>query len=103
MGAHGHTGLVGGERHTSAAKVAGAPIAWGVCEVPGWGHQLRAERVLSEMRAAGLSATELGPEGYLPSEPAQLSALLASHGLTCVGRFAPVVLHDADRDPVADI
>ena len=31
-------------------RVAGAPISWGVCEVPGWGVQLPAERVLSEMR-----------------------------------------------------
>lgn len=87
----------------STAKVAGAPISWGVCEVPGWGHQLSAERVLSEMRVAGLSATELGPEGYLPSEPAQAKKLLSSHGLTCAGTFAPVLLHDADHDPVADI
>ena len=21
-------------------RIAGAPISWGVCEVPGWGHQL---------------------------------------------------------------
>ena len=87
----------------SRARVAGAPISWGVCEVPGWGHQLGPGRVLSEMRAAGLSATELGPEGYLPSEPAQLTALLRSHGLTCAGTFAPVLLHDADHDPIADI
>ena len=29
-------------------RVAGAPISWGVCEVPGWGYQMEAERVLSE-------------------------------------------------------
>src|SRR5262245_53237582 len=23
-----------------ADRIAGAPISWGVCEVPGWGHQL---------------------------------------------------------------
>jgi hypothetical protein len=22
-------------------RIAGAPISWGVCEVPGWGYQLR--------------------------------------------------------------
>ena len=57
-------------------KIAGAPISWGVCEVPGWGYQLTPERVLTEMRDVGLSATELGPEGFLPSDPAQLTALL---------------------------
>ena len=25
---------------TPADKIAGAPISWGVCEVPGWGYQL---------------------------------------------------------------
>ena len=84
-------------------KIAGAPISWGVCEVPGWGHQLAPDRVLTEMRDAGLSATELGPEGFLPSEPDELNALLDASGLSCVGTFAPVLLHDADHDPLPDI
>jgi inosose dehydratase len=87
----------------STPKIAGAPISWGVCEVPGWGHQLSADRVLHEMSIAGLAATELGPEGFLPTEPARLTSLLVSHGLTCAGAFAPVILHDAHSDPVADI
>ncbi|WP_431236636.1 sugar phosphate isomerase/epimerase family protein [Mycolicibacterium aichiense] len=84
-------------------KIAGAPISWGVCEVPGWGHQLDPDRVLSEMHQAGLSATELGPEGFLPADPAELTALLGRHGLSCVGSFAPVVLHDAAHDPLPDV
>ena len=40
---------------------AGAPISWGVCEVPGWGHQLDRDRGMAEMRQAGLTAPELGP------------------------------------------
>lgn len=28
-------------------RMAGAPISWGVCEVPGWGYQIGAERLLS--------------------------------------------------------
>ncbi len=84
-------------------KIAGAPISWGVCEVPGWGYQLTPERVLAEMRDVGMSATELGPEGFLPSDPAQLTALLDSFGLRCVGQFAPVVLHDEGHDPLPDI
>ena len=51
-------------------RLAGAPISWGVCEVPGWGRQLPPDRVLAEMAGLGLSATELGPLGYLPLEPA---------------------------------
>jgi inosose dehydratase len=84
-------------------KLAGAPISWGVCEVPGWGHQLGPDRVLAEMRDVGLSATEMGPEGFLPTDPDALTAMLASNGLRCVGMFAPVMLHDADHDPLSDI
>ena len=84
-------------------KLAGAPISWGVCEVPGWGYQLPPDRVLAEMRDVGLSATELGPEGFLPSDPDQLTALLKIYGLRCVGQFAPVVLHDENHDPLPDI
>lgn len=84
-------------------KIAGAPISWGVCEVPGWGHQLAPERVLSEMRQAGLTATELGPEGFLPSDTSELVATLDGHGLSCVGGFVPVVLFDEDHDPVEDL
>ena len=51
-------------------KLAAAPISWGVCEVPGWGRVLDSERVLGEMSSLGLVATELGPPGYLPEEPA---------------------------------
>ena len=84
-------------------KIAGAPISWGVCEVPGWGHQLTPQRVLAEMRDVGLAATELGPEGFLPSDPDELTTLLDSYGLSCVGVFVPVVLHDAGHDPLPDI
>ena len=31
-------------------RMAGAPISWGVCEVPGWGWQLDSATVLSQMR-----------------------------------------------------
>ena len=84
-------------------KLAGAPISWGVCEVPGWGYQLTPHRVLAEMRDVGLAATELGPEEFLPSDPDELTALLDSFGLSCVGTFVPVLLHDAGHDPLPDI
>ncbi len=78
-------------------RLAGAPITWGVCEVPGWGHQIAPERVLREMAELGLTATEAGPDGFLPSDPAQMARQLAEHGLSLVGAFIPVVLHDAGR------
>jgi len=84
-------------------RVAGAPISWGVCEVPGWGYQLPADRVLAEMRAVGLTATEFGPTGYLPTDPGQRDALLASRGLSAAGGFVPVVLHEPAADPLAAV
>jgi inosose dehydratase len=56
-----------------------------------------AERVLGEIAGLGLHATELGPDGFLPSEPAELRTLLARHGLRLVAGFVPLVLHDPAR------
>ena len=80
-------------------RIAGAPISWGVCEVPGWGYQLPPDRVLAEMRDVGLTATELGPEGFLPAAPAEQAAVLGRYGLHAVGGFVPVLLHVPDHDP----
>jgi inosose dehydratase len=77
-----------------AERVAGAPITWGLCEVPGWGHQMAPERVLREMSQIGLRATELGPEGFLPAHG--LSETLQPYGLELVGGFLPAVLHRSD-------
>lgn len=84
-------------------KIAGAPISWGVCEVPGWGYQLDRDRVMAEMRQAGLTATELGPDGFLPGDTTELTAFLDGFGLSCVGGFVPVILHDAAHDPADDL
>src|SRR5918996_3155081 len=82
------------DQRTSAAprRLAGAPISWGVCEVPGWGLQLPAERVLAGMADLGLKATELGPQGWLPLDGAAVRAELDRHGLRLVGGFVPVVV-----------
>lgn len=84
-------------------RIAAAPISWGVCEVPGWGHQMEPGRVLAEMRALGLAATELGPDGFLPGDRGARDELLTSHELGLVGAFVPVVLHDPAYDPMPEI
>jgi inosose dehydratase len=78
-------------------KLAGAPISWGVCEVPDWGLQLAPERVLSDMGALGVRATEAGPPGFLPADPAAARALLDSCALRLIGGFVTAVLHDSAR------
>lgn len=85
------------------ARIAGAPISWGVCEVPGWGYQLSSSRVLDEMRDIGLAATELGPDGFLPADPDQMAKVLEAHHLTAVGGFTPVVMHQPGHDPLPEI
>jgi inosose dehydratase len=87
----------------SENRIAGAPISWGVCEVPGWGFQLTPERVLAEMAEVGLAATEFGPDGFLPAAPEAKAATLAAHHLTAVGGFTPTLLHLADHDPVPGV
>lgn len=87
---------------TALSRIAGAPISWGVCEVPGWGFQLDAERVLTDMQELGLAATEFGPEGFLPATHAERNALLSGHGLAAVGGFLPVVVH-TDHDPMPEV
>lgn len=84
-------------------RIAGAPISWGVSETPGWGHQLPADRVLTDMRDLGLAATEFGPDGFLPDDPTEKAAALSGYGLRSVGGFLPVLLHDAARDPLPDV
>ncbi|NBE83320.1 TIM barrel protein [Micromonospora rubida] len=84
-------------------RLAGAPISWGVCEVPGWGHQLDVDRVLAEMAALGLTASEFGPDGFLPADGAARRETLRRHGLRAVGGFLPVVLHEATQDLVPEV
>jgi inosose dehydratase len=87
----------------SIDRIAGAPISWGVCEVPGWGYQLSPQRVLAEMQAVGLAATELGPDGFLPAEPDRMASVLDEHHLTAVGGFTPVLMHVAGHDPLPEV
>jgi inosose dehydratase len=79
------------------SRVASAPISWGICEVPGWGAMLPKQRVLTEMDELGFTATELGADGFLPSDPDELNADLKPFGMTLLGGFTPVVLHDPSQ------
>ncbi len=76
------------------ARVASAPISWGICEVPGWGAMLPTDRVLAEMSGLGLRATELGAPGFLPADADGVRAQLNRFGMSLLGGFTPLVLHD---------
>jgi inosose dehydratase len=78
-------------------KVGNAPVSWGVMEVAGWGEQIPYSKVLDEIAAAGYAGTELGPFGYFPTEPEDLSAALSARGLQLVASFVPIPLAHPDR------
>jgi inosose dehydratase len=59
--------------------------------------------VLTEMRGAGLTATELGPAGFLPTGADELKSVLHQYDLACVGGFVPAVLFKEDHDPADDL
>lgn len=76
--------------------VGNAPCSWGTLEFEGVpGEQIGCTRMLDELVEAGYSGTELGDWGYMPAEPAKLTAELMQRGLTMLGAFVPVALKDA--------
>ena len=73
-----------------------APDSWGVW-FPEDPHQTPALRFLDEVSAAGYRWIELGPYGYLPTDPEKLGPELERRGLEVTGTFAMFPLEDADR------
>ena len=74
-----------------------APDSWGVwfADDP---VQVSWTRYLDEAAAAGYRWTELGPHGYLPTDPARLGQELGARGLTLTGGTVFAALH---RGPAA--
>lgn len=70
-------------------RIATAPVSWGILEVEGWGKQRPYGEVLDEIVQAGYTGTELGPYGFLPTDPAQLKSELAQRNLLLLGAFVP--------------
>lgn len=83
-------------RDRTGLRIALSPASWGVSDVPGWGHQLDAERVLSEVWSLGVTAIEAGPPGLLPDRSDEAKLLLRRHWLRVVSGQAHAVLHHHD-------
>jgi inosose dehydratase len=77
-------------------RLAVSPVCWGISDVPGWGHQLTPERVLSEAVAVGEGAITAGPPGFLPDRSDQAKPLLRRHRLTLVAGQVDAILHHHD-------
>jgi inosose dehydratase len=68
-----------------------APDSWGVW-FPDDPRQVPWSRYLDEVRDAGYAWTELGPFGYLPTDPSRLRDELAARGLSLAGGTVAVAL-----------
>jgi inosose dehydratase len=88
-------------------ELANAPVSWGVDfpdqpGAPGW------DRVLDGIAGAGYRNVELGPYGFLPTDPSELREALAVRGLRAAGGllyepFHDPESHDAIRDLAAEV
>ena len=57
---------------SSRFKFAAAPDSWGVLDYPGPSWEQSFQKMLDEMVVAGYTGTELGPYGFLPTDPGML-------------------------------
>src|SRR5450759_158967 len=77
-------------------RLAISPVCWGISDIPGWGHQLDPERVLSEAAAVGEGVITAGPTGFLPDRSDQAKRLIKRHRLGLVAGQVDAILHHQD-------
>ena len=79
----------------NAIRVGSAPDSWGVWYADD-ARQLPYQRFLDEVAAAGYRWIELGPYGYLPTDPARLRDELGTRGLSLSAGTVFEHLHRTD-------
>src|ERR1700676_210099 len=79
---------------SSRFKFASAPDSWGVLDFPGPSWDQSYQQMLDEMVTAGYMGTELGPYGFLPTDPTLLADELGKRKLALLGSFVPAPLSD---------
>tara|TARA_B100001057_G_scaffold21371_1_gene19841 strand:+ start:2313 stop:3206 length:894 start_codon:yes stop_codon:yes gene_type:complete len=77
-------------------RIGNAPCSWGVefaedPRNPSW------QSVLSDCAEAGYRGIELGPVGFMPEDPLELSEALDKYGLELIGGVVFRAFHDADQ------
>jgi len=79
----------------SKITIGTAPDSWGVW-FPSDPQQLPAGQFLAEVAEAGYEAIELGPYGYLPTDPGELKEALEQHNLSVLAGTVFSRLHQQD-------
>jgi inosose dehydratase len=80
----------------SRLRLGSCPDSWGVW-FPDDPNQTPWHRFLDELAEAGYRWLELGPYGYLPTDPGRLGEEVESRGLRVSGQAVFGALHDPDR------
>ena len=82
-----------GRRSRAVHKLALSPSCWGISEEKDWGHQIAADRVLSEAAAVGEGAITAGPPGFLPDRSDHARSLLRRLRVEVIGGQVHGILH----------
>lgn len=73
--------------------VGNAPCSWGLMENQDQSRAIKYTQMLDELVETGYTGTELGDWGFMPTDPARLSAeLTRRNNVVMLGAFVPVAL-----------
>lgn len=75
-------------------RIANAPVSWGIFEFEEIEPKYPYTQVLDEIVETGHTGLELGPWGYLPTNPDKLRPELEKRGLQLLSSYVPVKLVD---------
>lgn len=77
--------------------VANAPVSWGIFEFEGMAQKYTYQQVLDQIVEAGYTGTELGPWGFLPTDPVKLREELDKRELKMLSAFVPIRFADPSK------
>jgi inosose dehydratase len=75
-------------------RIANAPVSWGIYEFEELEQKYPYTQVLDEMVETGYTGLELGPWGYLPTDPDVLRPELEKRNLQLLSSYVPMTLAD---------
>ncbi len=83
-------------------QIANAPVSWGIYEFEDINPKYPYTTVLDQIAETGYDGTELGPWGYLPTDPNVLRPELAKRNLQMLSAFVPVNFVDESAHAVGE-